>query len=49
INVLNFILRRTKFSLSRIMSILSELRQGDYIKIHRGVLRTIAHPLPAHY
>ncbi|WP_228299118.1 winged helix-turn-helix transcriptional regulator [Klebsiella pneumoniae] len=49
INVLNFILRRTNLSRSRIMSILSELRKGDYITIHRGVLRTIAHPLPAHF
>ncbi|HHH3455036.1 winged helix-turn-helix transcriptional regulator [Klebsiella variicola] len=49
INVLNFILRRTNLSRSRIMSILSELRKGDYIMIHRGVLRTIAHPLPAHF
>ncbi|MDU2481668.1 MAG: helix-turn-helix domain-containing protein [Klebsiella sp.] len=44
-----FIQRRTNLSRSRIMSILSELRKGDYITIHRGVLRTIAHPLPAHF
>ncbi|HIH9477324.1 TPA: helix-turn-helix domain-containing protein [Klebsiella variicola subsp. variicola] len=49
INVLSFIQRRTNLSRSRIMSILSELRKGDYITIHRGVLRTIAHPLPAHF
>ncbi|MFX3218461.1 helix-turn-helix domain-containing protein, partial [Klebsiella pneumoniae] len=28
---------------------LSELRKGGYITVHRGVLRTIAHPLPAHF
>ncbi|MEY7845334.1 helix-turn-helix domain-containing protein [Klebsiella africana] len=49
INVLSFIQRRTNLSRSRIMSILSELRKGDYILIHRGVLKTIAHPLPAHF
>lgn len=49
INVLNFIHRRTNLSRSRIMSILSELRKGDYITIHRGVLVTIAHPLPANF
>ncbi|HHP1549120.1 TPA: hypothetical protein ACR6OY_004075, partial [Klebsiella pneumoniae] len=25
------------------------LRKGGYITVHRGVLRTIAHPLPAHF
>ncbi|WP_281077383.1 winged helix-turn-helix transcriptional regulator [Klebsiella quasivariicola] len=49
INVLSFIQRRTNLSRSRIMSILSELRKGDYIIIHRGVLETIAHPLPANF
>lgn len=49
INVLSFIQRRTNLSRSRIMSILSELRKGGYITVHRGVLRTIAHPLPAHF
>ena len=49
INVLSFIQRRTNLSRSRIMSILSELRKGDYILIHRGVLKTITHPLPAHF
>ncbi|SNQ37182.1 putative DNA-binding transcriptional regulator [Klebsiella quasipneumoniae] len=49
INVLRFIQRRTNLSRSRIMSILSELRKGGYIIIHRGVLMTIAQPLPANF
>lgn len=49
INVLRFIQRRTDLSRSRIMSILSELRKGGYIIIHRGVLMTIAQPLPANF
>ncbi|MCB3855466.1 helix-turn-helix domain-containing protein [Klebsiella quasipneumoniae] len=49
INVLRFIQRRTNLSRSRIMSILSELRKGGYITIHRGVLMTIAQPLPANF
>lgn len=49
INILRFIQRRTNLSRSRIMSILSELRKGGYIIIHRGVLMTIAQPLPANF
>ncbi|HCI6673228.1 TPA: helix-turn-helix domain-containing protein [Klebsiella quasipneumoniae] len=49
INVLRFIQRRTNLSRSRIMSILSELRKGGYIIVHRGVLMTIAQPLPANF
>ena len=49
INVLRFIQRRTNLSRSRIMSILSELRKGGYIIIHRGVLMTIAQPLPTNF
>ena len=49
INVLRFIQRRTNLSRSRSMSILSELRKGGYIIIHRGVLMTIAQPLPANF
>ena len=49
INALSFIQRRTNLSRSRVMSILAELRKGGYITVHRGVLRTIAHPLPAHF
>lgn len=49
INVLRFIQRRINLSRSRIMSILSELRKGGYIIIHRGVLMTIAQPLPANF
>lgn len=49
INVLRFIQRRTNLSRSRITSILSELRKGGYIIIHRGVLMTIAQPLPANF
>ncbi|PQQ61214.1 hypothetical protein C6H70_21800, partial [Klebsiella pneumoniae] len=43
INVLSFIQRRTNLSRSRIMSILSELRKGGYITVHRGVPIPTAH------
>lgn len=47
INVLNFIQRRTLLSRSRILSILSELRKGEYININRGVLLSIDKKIPA--
>ncbi|WP_333012601.1 helix-turn-helix domain-containing protein [Kluyvera sichuanensis] len=47
INVLSFIQRRTNLSRSRIMSILSELRKGEYIAMHRGKLISVVSKLPA--
>ncbi|HFS5794064.1 TPA: helix-turn-helix domain-containing protein [Citrobacter werkmanii] len=41
INIAAFISHRTKMSKSRIMSILSELRSGDYITTDKGVLTSI--------
>ncbi len=49
INALSFIQRRTNLSRSRVMSILGRAAQRW---LHYGpsrVLRTIAHPLPAHF
>ena len=42
INIAAFISHRTKMSKSRIMSILSELRTGEYITTNKGVLTSIA-------
>ncbi|HCN8310447.1 TPA: helix-turn-helix domain-containing protein [Escherichia coli] len=41
INIAAFISHRTKMSKSRIMSILSELRTGEYITTNKGVLTSI--------
>lgn len=46
INVLDFVLRRTGLSRSRIMSILAELRKGGYITINRGRLLSVDQKLP---
>ncbi|EOG8331849.1 MAG: helix-turn-helix domain-containing protein [Klebsiella sp.] len=46
INVLNFIQRRTNLSRSGILYVLSELRKGDYISVHRGVLKGINKRIP---
>lgn len=42
INIAMFISHRTKISKSRIMSILSELRAGEYITTEKGVLVSIS-------
>lgn len=49
INVLNFIQRRTKISRSRILSILAELRKGEYICMDKGVLISIIKKIPFHF
>lgn len=46
INVLNFIQRRTNLSRSGILYVLSELRKGEYISVHRGVLKGINKRIP---
>lgn len=49
INVLSFIQRRTNLSRSRILSILSELRKGDYISMEKGTLMTINKKIPEQF
>lgn len=49
INVLSFIQRRTKISRSRILSILAELRKGEYISMEKGILVSINKKIPIHF
>lgn len=49
INVLNFIQRRTNLSRSGILYVLSELRKGDYISVHRGILKAINKRIPTDF
>ncbi|MGN7896837.1 helix-turn-helix domain-containing protein [Enterobacter sp. 22452] len=48
VNACDYIQEKTHLSRSRVMKILSDLKTGDYIEIHRGVLTKI-HRLPENY
>ena len=48
INVSDYIQDKTRLSRSRVMKILSDLREGDFIEVKRGILLKV-NKLPANY